>query len=127
MTERPKISAFLLIILAFFCVYFFRTRLFLEGSPKLYDTTQAEVNQEQGLDKLSQGARLVLGALVDINVATAAELRLLPGIGEKLSKRIVAERQEGGRYSSTEALRRVKGLSPSRLRRITPYITIKGV
>ncbi|HYW08232.1 MAG TPA: ComEA family DNA-binding protein [Longimicrobium sp.] len=51
--------------------------------------------------------------LVDINVAGAAELDALPGIGPALAGRIVAYRQEHGRFGTLDDLARVPGIGPA--------------
>jgi competence protein ComEA len=58
---------------------------------------------------------------VDINSADIRQLTLLPGIGEKTARLIVADREANGRYKTVEDLARVKGIGPSVIRRIGPY------
>jgi competence protein ComEA len=57
----------------------------------------------------------------DINQATAVELQRLPGIGPKISQRIVDERSKGT-FKSVDDLRRVQGIGPKTLERLRPYI-----
>ena len=52
---------------------------------------------------------------LDINAATAEELDGLPGIGEELAARIVAYREEHGRFLSVEELDEVNGIGPAKL------------
>jgi competence ComEA-like helix-hairpin-helix protein len=67
--------------------------------------------------------RLTLGLKVDVNAATAAELEALPRIGSVLARRIVLERERGGPYASTEDLRRVKGIGPATVRRLSGLVS----
>jgi competence protein ComEA len=60
---------------------------------------------------------------IDINRATAAELMKLPGIGPKLSQRIVDERTLRGPFRTVEELRRVPGIGPKTMERLRPYVT----
>jgi len=60
--------------------------------------------------------------LVDINQAEWPELAELPGVGEGLARRIVAERVERGRFADHEDLRRVPGIGPRTLERLKPYL-----
>lgn len=49
--------------------------------------------------------------LIDINTAPAAELRCLPGIGEKKAQAILLYRTQNGPFSSAEELCQVEGIS----------------
>ena len=53
---------------------------------------------------------------IDLNHASVAELRGLPGIGPVGAGRIVDEREENGPYRSVGDLVRVAGFGPSRVR-----------
>ena len=53
---------------------------------------------------------------LDLNRASVAELRGLPGIGPVGAGRIVVEREENGPYRSVGDLVRVAGFGPSRIR-----------
>jgi competence ComEA-like helix-hairpin-helix protein len=55
---------------------------------------------------------------IDLNTATAEELEELPGIGTKLAKKIVRDRQENGPFTSVEDLSRVPGIPSSVIQRI---------
>ncbi len=118
MKERPKTGAFLLIAIAFLCVYFVRSSLFLPRPVH----SQAEIIQAPD----SAGARLVLGLSLDINSATAEDLELLPGVGSILAARIVEERAQGGAFKAVTDLSRVKGLSISRADALRVYLTVSG-
>lgn len=59
---------------------------------------------------------------IDINRASAEELQRLPGIGPKLSQRLVEERSKGP-FRSAEDLRRVSGIGPKTVERLRPYLT----
>ena len=52
---------------------------------------------------------------LDLNSASAAELRRLPGIGSVGADRIVAERELNGPYRSVGDLVRVAGFGPGRI------------
>jgi competence protein ComEA len=49
---------------------------------------------------------------LDLNAATATQLEELPGVGPVLAARIVAWREENGRFTSTDELREVSGIGP---------------
>jgi competence protein ComEA len=62
---------------------------------------------------------------VDINQASAEELQRLPGIGPKISQRIVEERRKGS-FRTMADLKRVHGIGPKTLQRLEPYISFEG-
>jgi competence protein ComEA len=64
-----------------------------------------------------------LAEVIDINKATAAELRKVPGIGPKLSQAIVDERERAP-FRSVDDLRRVHGIGAKTLDRLRPYVTV---
>ncbi|WP_152392111.1 ComEA family DNA-binding protein [Paenibacillus guangzhouensis] len=50
--------------------------------------------------------------LIHINTATMEQLMELPGIGESKAKAIIAYREQHGKFSTIEGLRKVKGIGP---------------
>jgi competence protein ComEA len=62
--------------------------------------------------------------LLDLNVATSADLEQLPGIGEVLAARIVDYREEHGPYAAVDDLVYVDGISPRLLEELRPLITV---
>lgn len=61
---------------------------------------------------------------LDVNRATAAELRRLPGIGPTLSQRIVEARAKRP-FRSVEDLRRVRGIGAKTLERLRPHVLVE--
>ncbi|MCY3545261.1 MAG: helix-hairpin-helix domain-containing protein [Gemmatimonadetes bacterium] len=59
-----------------------------------------------------------LPGTVDVNRASVAELDRLPGVGPVIAGRIVAEREEGGPFSSYLDLQRVRGIGPVTVERM---------
>jgi competence ComEA-like helix-hairpin-helix protein len=53
---------------------------------------------------------------IDVNRATAAELRIIPGIGPTLAARIVADRLARGEFRSMDDLMRVPMVGPALIR-----------
>ncbi len=62
---------------------------------------------------------------ININLASAEDLQRLPGIGPKLSQRIVDERRKGP-FKSPADLRRVSGIGSKTFQRLEPYITVEN-
>jgi competence protein ComEA len=79
---------------------------------------------------------LALGALpafaadaagvVNINSAGVEELSLLPRVGPAVAERIVAFRDENGRFESAEDLMLVRGIGERTFERMEPYVTLSG-
>lgn len=61
---------------------------------------------------------------ININTATAAQLSLLPGIGEVLAGRIVEYREQHGSFASTEELKEVSGIGDKKWEAIRDYVTV---
>lgn len=66
-----------------------------------------------------------VGALVNINTATAAELELLPHIGPAMAQRIIAYREAHGPFARIEDLQNVEGIGETRYKDLAPLITVK--
>lgn len=69
-------------------------------------------------------AELLPGQRLDLNTASAQQLRLLPGIGESLSQAIVDYRQANGPFESVEQLMDVPGIGPERYQAAAEHITV---
>ncbi len=60
---------------------------------------------------------------VNINEATVEELMGVRGITEDLARRIVDDRNENGRFETTEDLMRVQGIGAKTYEQLRPYLT----
>lgn len=63
--------------------------------------------------------------VVNINEATPEQLRLLPGIGAAMAKRIVAYRVKR-RFRRPREIVRVRGIGRRTYRRLRPYLAVTG-
>jgi competence protein ComEA len=64
------------------------------------------------------------GPALDLNRATRAELRLIPGLGDALAQRVIEHRQRIGRFDSVDDLREVHGIGVKTLERIRPHLFV---
>ncbi len=62
--------------------------------------------------------------VLNVNRATEAELRLLPGIGKKRAEQIVARRTKKP-FASVDEVGRIKGMR-SLVQRLRPRLTVQG-
>jgi len=61
---------------------------------------------------------------LDLNTATVAQLDTLPGVGPVLAGRIVAWRQENGRFTQVDDLGEVQGIGDATLARLRPLVRV---
>ena len=64
--------------------------------------------------------------IVNLNVATQAELNLLPGVGEKLASDILKYRDELGGFESIDQLMDIRGIKEGRLLSLKKHVTVSG-
>jgi competence protein ComEA len=65
--------------------------------------------------------RLALGIPLHPDRMSRDDWQTLPGIGEKLAAQIELDRQKYGDFGSFEALDRVKGIGPAKLKALRPF------
>lgn len=63
-----------------------------------------------------------LSGVVNINTASEAELKKLPGIGPAMAQQIVAARP----FQTTDQITRVKGIGLKRYRALKPHLAVNG-
>ena len=131
MKEEKRLSGRLTLALAaLLCLLFgLSLLLFLPGAGAAEPTEiQAAASIPErtltgGDDANRLPTELLPGEKLDLNTATAAQLQLLPGIGEKLSAAIVAWREEHGPFQKVEELLQVPGIGEKRLAEIRDLVT----
>lgn len=97
-----------------------RTAVLKSATTVLVSTDPSDVRTEpMGLPK-----RLALGIPIDINRLSIAEMRLVPGIGEKTAERILEHRASSGAFRRLEDLTQVKGIKEKRLEKLRPYLCV---
>ena len=67
----------------------------------------------------------ILLFLINLNTATLAELRTLPGIGPTLSKRIVEFREKRHGFKRVEELLAIPGISEKKWKAIKDKVEVK--
>ena len=75
--------------------------------------------------KISEAQTMLDGPL-NLNRATAEDLRRLPGVGPTLAGQIVRARERQGRFAAPEDLLAVPGMGSKKLERIRDLVTVEG-
>ena len=80
-----------------------------------------------GLPETAQGDQSAYDSqgLLDINLATAAELMELPGIGQTRADAIIAYRDDHGAFACKEDIMQVTGIKGATYEKIEDYITTR--
>jgi len=63
---------------------------------------------------------------IDANSATWVEWGQIEGIGDRLARRIVADREQNGPFRSVDDLTRVKGIGPKTLEHLRPWVRVSS-
>lgn len=93
---------------------------------KIYIPNLAEMETEEPeIQQSSNGAGTTSNSKVNINKATSAELTTVPGIGESTAQKIIAYRDENGKFKSVEDIKNVSGIGDSKYEKIKDYISVK--
>lgn len=64
--------------------------------------------------------------VVNLNIASQADLERVPGIGPVLARRILAYRQRYGAFRAVPELMLIPGIGPNTFEQIKPYVTVGG-
>ena len=75
----------------------------------------------------AKGARskVQVSGSINLNTATVAQLDLLPGVGEKAARRIIAHREKTP-FKSTEDIVKVKGFGKKKFDKLKPHLAVSG-
>jgi uncharacterized protein len=88
---------------------------------------QHDVDQKQLENALIGVVESVVNTVgVDVNSASPSLLTYVAGIGPKLAERIVAYRDEHGRFANRQAVKQVNGLGPKAFEQSAGFLRIHG-
>jgi competence ComEA-like helix-hairpin-helix protein len=114
----------------FFSVFACAALLMIFGSCAKLPRQSLAFNNQNSLPALlnenADSARTVHDSpRININTASATELEKLPGIGKGLAARIIAHREQYGRFRRAEHLLIVSGISETRFKAMRELITVE--
>lgn len=92
-----------------------------------YDSAVSVVTDSTRADSSEVDGENYRERRININLANAARLRELPGIGPAYAQRIIDWRNKYGAFTSAEQLLEIHGIGPVRLEEIRPLITLRPV
>lgn len=82
------------------------------------------VLQYSAYQKLPAKSASVAPSSIILNRASSSDLARLPGIGEVMSKRIIAYREFRGKFRSLDELMNVDGIGPKKYKQMKPYLRL---
>jgi len=62
---------------------------------------------------------------INLNTASKNELTSLPGIGEGIAEQILLYREERGKFTTVDELKKIKGIGPKKFEKIEPHVVIR--
>lgn len=92
----------------------------LMGTPVWADHHEATEKMAEAADEQMPEA----AGPIDINMADAAALQTLPGIGETKAAAIIAHREANGPFATVDDLQNVKGIGEKTLEKLKEQITV---
>ncbi len=97
------------------------------GADNLDQTQQIPGSAQPAPDMSSpsMGTQQAVG-MVNINTATADQLKMLPGIDDNLAKSIVSYRDSNGPFNTTDDLLNVSGMTKEKLNKISANLALEG-
>jgi competence protein ComEA len=93
----------------------------------LVDAQQVLVPRKAPVDSGAVGPVTAPGSAgqkINLNLAAAADLETLPGIGEVLAQRIIEHRESNGPFTTVDELMEVSGIGEARLEDIRDKVTV---
>ena len=121
--NRAALTAYVVLVL---CLAFVLGYLLGTGRPATQVTvTTMEAPEKEIIVRYEEPAAPTADAPLDLNTATQAQLEALPGVGPELARRILAYREEFGKFVATEQLMDVQGIGEKKFAAIEPLVCVR--
>ena len=95
-----------------------------DGSQIVIGTVSHPQGQVNGGAASGASGGTASGATVNLNTATQAQLEQLPGVGPVTAQKILAWRDQHGKFTSANELQEVDGIGPKTFAQLEPYVTV---
>lgn len=67
-----------------------------------------------------------LAGVLNLNTATAEQLKMLPRVGPKVARRILAYRAKAKKFSKIEEIMKVKGIGRKTFKKMKAHLTVEA-
>lgn len=127
--RRPRWSVMLTAVIAGCALWFLQPRRALAGprsTPAATAPSPAPATTPDTDDTTTRAGKKAPTGKLNLNTAGVDQLMLLPGVGPSKAERIVAFRGKHGPFKRIADLRRVKGFGYKTLKKLEPFLDIKG-
>jgi len=100
--------------------------LALSAAVQPFVAPQGAMAQEEKRPASTASATATLDGVVNVNQASAEQLRLLPGVGPAKAQAILEYRKTNGAFKRVEDLLSVSGIGDRALERLRPFVVLEG-
>lgn len=87
--------------------------------------SESYITTSSGVVVNSKESESIQSSKVNINTATQAQLETLSGIGPSTAAKIIAYREENGKFTKIEDIKNVSGIGESKFEKIKDDIVVK--
>lgn len=122
--RRPRWAVLLTTLVAGCALWFLQPHAAL-AAPKAAPAALEAATADEADPPARAGKKTPTGKL-NLNTATAEQLMLLPGVGPSKAERVLAFRGKHGPFKRVSDLRRVKGFGYKTLKKLEPFLDVKG-
>lgn len=93
--------------------------------PMIALTNGSENQSGQTPEKVSAAPSKITSGTININLATAAELMRLPGVGEATAKKIISYREANGSFLAIEEIMNVSGIAEKTFEKMKQFLAVE--